>query len=112
MTEHSKTRKIQEAWYAIQIEHSLSKEEIMEECSKMAAIGVFPTVMPFRPMDNCELYGFSRCKPEELIEMSDYLGGLLHKYALDFRKQPGCTECGGCSLENDCYRRREKNKKQ
>jgi hypothetical protein len=42
------------------------------------------------------------------MEMSDYLGGLLHKYALDFRKQPGCTECGGCSLENDCYRRREK----
>ena len=30
MTEHSMKRKIQEAWYAIQIEHSLSKEEIME----------------------------------------------------------------------------------
>ena len=30
MTEHTMKRKIQEAWYAIQIEHSLSKEEIME----------------------------------------------------------------------------------
>ncbi len=30
MTERSMNRKIQEAWYAIQIEHSLSKEEIME----------------------------------------------------------------------------------
>lgn len=30
MTERSMKRKIQEAWYAIQIEHSLSKEEIME----------------------------------------------------------------------------------
>ena len=84
------------------------KEEIMKECAVMAAEGVFPTVMPFRPMDDCVYYGLDRCKPEELAEMAEVLGGLLHKYALDFRKQPGCTECGGCSLENDCYRRREK----
>ena len=84
------------------------KEDIMRECALMASEGVFPTIMPFRPMDDCVYYGLERCKPQELMEMSDYLGGLLHKYALDFRKQPGCTECGGCSLENDCYRRREK----
>ena len=84
------------------------KEEILKECAIMASEGVFPTVMPFRPMDDCVYYGLDRCKPEELAEMAEYLGGLLHKYALDFRKQPGCTECGGCSLENDCYRRREK----
>lgn len=81
------------------------KEEIMKECAVMASEGVFPTIMPFRPMDNCELYGFNRCKPDELIEMSDYLGRLLEKYGLDFNKQPGCTKCGGCSLENDCYSR-------
>lgn len=81
------------------------KEEIMKECAVMAAEGVYPTIMPFRPMDNCELYGFRRCEPEELIEMSDYLGELLHKYCMDFTKQPGCTKCGGCSLENDCYAR-------
>ena len=82
------------------------KEEIMAECAVMASEGVFPTIMPFRPMDDCVYYGLERCRPEELLEMSDYLGGLLHKYDLDYRKQPGCTECGGCSLENDCYRRR------
>ena len=86
------------------------KEEIMKECAIMASEGVFPTVMPFRPMDDCVYYGLDRCKPEELAEMAEYLGGLLHKYMLDYRKQPGCTECGGCSLENDCYRRREKSK--
>ena len=84
------------------------KEEIMRECAVMASEGVFPTVMPFRPMDDCEYNGLERCKPEELLEMAEYLGGLLHKYKLDYRKQPGCTECGGCSLENDCYRRMEK----
>ena len=86
------------------------KEEIMKECAVMASEGVFPTVMPFRPMDDCVYYGLDRCRPEELAEMAEYLGGLLHQYRLDYRKQPGCTECGGCSLENDCYRRREKGK--
>ena len=85
-----------------------SGEAIMKECEVMASEGVYPTIMPFRPMDNCELYGFHRCEPEELIEMSDRLAELLHKYALDFRKQPGCTKCGGCSLENDCCMRMEK----
>ena len=28
------------------------KEDIMAECEKMAKIGVFPTVMPIRPLDN------------------------------------------------------------
>ena len=82
------------------------KEDIMKECAVMASEGVFPTVMPFRPMDDCVYYGLDRCKPEELLEMGDYLGGLLVKYGLDCRKQPGCTECGGCSLENDCWRRK------
>ncbi len=82
------------------------KEEIMRECAVMASMGVFPTVMPFRPMDDCVYYGLERCKPEELAEMAETLGGLLHKYDLDYRRQPGCTACGGCSLENDCYRRR------
>ena len=84
------------------------KEEILRECAIMASEGVFPTVMPFRPMDDCVYYGLERCAPEELAEMAEALGILLHRYALDPGVQPGCTECGGCSLENDCYRRRRK----
>ena len=80
----------------------------MRECEVIASEGVFPTVMPFRPMDDCVYHGLERCRPEDLLEMGEHLGGLLMKYGLDFRKQPGCTECGGCSLENDCRRRRER----
>ena len=82
-------------------------EEIMRECEVMAAEGVFPTIMPFHPMDDCELYGLERCRPEELLRMSEHLGDLLVRYDLDYRKQPGCTNCGGCSLENDCSRRKK-----
>ena len=84
------------------------KEDIMRECGLIASEGVFPTVMPFRPMDDCVYHGLERCRPEDLLEMGEHLGGLLMEYGLDFRKQPGCTECGGCSLENDCRRRRER----
>ena len=82
------------------------KEDIMRECAVMASEGVFPTVMPFRPMDDCVYNGLERCRPQDLLEMGEHLGGLLLQYGLDYRKQPGCTECGGCSLENDCWRRR------
>ena len=79
-------------------------EDIIKECEILASEGVFPTIMPFRPFDNCELHGFKACSPESLVEMSERLGELLRKYKLAPEKQPGCTECGGCSIENDCYK--------
>ena len=85
------------------------KEDIIKECEKLASIGVFPTIMPFRPMDNCELHGLKACDPDELIEMSLKLGVMLVKYKLHPHLQEGCTKCGGCSIENDCYLKAKKN---
>lgn len=79
------------------------KEDIVNECAKMAEIGVFPTIIPFKPFDNCELVGFKPCDSDELIEMSEKLGAILRKHNLSPMSQPGCTECGGCSIENDCF---------
>lgn len=80
------------------------KEEIIAECEKMASIGVFPTIMPYRPLDDCNEKKEMLCTPEDLIYMADKLGKMLVKYNLDYNKQEGCTKCGGCSIENDCYR--------
>lgn len=81
------------------------EEDVIAECEKLSDEGVFPTIMPFRPFDNCELHGFSPCSPEVLVRMSERLGEMLRKKGLAPEKQPGCTECGGCSIENDCYKR-------
>ena len=81
------------------------KEDIMRECEKMAATGVFPTVMPIRPLDNTGVGLNVRCNPSDLIEIATHLSKLLVKYKLDFKRQEGCTKCGGCSIENDCYRK-------
>ncbi len=82
-----------------------SWDDIKRECETLCEMGVFPTIMPFRPLDNCT-YSFNKpCDPDELIEMSEYLGELLRKYKLAPECQEGCTKCGGCSIENDCLKK-------
>lgn len=78
-------------------------DDVRRECEILAEMGVFPTIMPFRPLDDCGLAGASPCDPEELIAASEYLGSLLRKYNLAPACQEGCTKCGGCSIENDCF---------
>lgn len=78
-------------------------DDVKKECETLCKMGVFPTIMPFRPLDDCT-YSFNKaCDPNELIEASEILGELLRKYNLSPKCQPGCTECGGCSIENDCF---------
>lgn len=78
-------------------------EDIKKECEYLTSIGVFPTIMPFRPLDDCTFFDITSCNPDELIEASEYLGALLRKEQLAPECQEGCTKCGGCSIENDCY---------
>ncbi len=83
-------------------------EDIITECEWLASKGVFPTIMPFRPMDNCDYSLLKPCAPDELIKMSLKLGAMLVKYKLPPFMQEGCTKCGGCSIENDCYYKESK----
>jgi hypothetical protein len=78
-------------------------DDIKTECEILTEMGVFPTIMPFRPLDDCKLACASACDPEELIIATEYLGNLLRKYSLKPQCQEGCTKCGGCSIENDCF---------
>lgn len=77
--------------------------DIVRECEKMTEIGVFPTIMPFRPFDDSDLAGQPMCDPDEYIRISELLGGMLRAHGLAPQAMQGCTKCGGCSLENDCY---------
>jgi hypothetical protein len=78
-------------------------EDIKHECEVLTEMGVFPTIMPFRPLDDCRLVDAKPCDPNELIKVSEYLGALLRKHRLSPLCQEGCTKCGGCSIENDCF---------
>lgn len=78
-------------------------EDIVRECEKLTKAGVFPTIMPFRPFDDSALADQPMCDPDEYLQMSERLGEMLRAERLDPSAMQGCTKCGGCSLENDCY---------
>lgn len=80
-------------------------DDIKKECEILTEMGVFPTIMPFRPLDDCPLADVKACDPDELIYASEVLGDLLRKNRLVPQCQPGCTKCGGCSIENDCFKK-------
>lgn len=79
------------------------KEDIVSECEKLTDIGVIPTVIPFKPMDDCEFNYIKNCPADELLWISTKLGKMLREKQLSPKMQEGCTKCGGCSLETDYY---------
>ena len=79
------------------------KEEIVEECKKLTDIGVIPTIIPFKAMDECEFHDNPNCNHEDLLWVSTQVGALLRSKGLSPQMQDGCTKCGGCSLETNYY---------
>lgn len=81
----------------------LEKTELtIKATSEMIELGVIPTIIPFRPYDNCFLRNFSLTNPEDLIMICERVGRLLKKADMSPRKQKGCTACGACSIEFEC----------
>lgn len=78
-------------------------EEIVEECRKLTDIGVIPTIIPFKAMDDCEFRDKPNCNPQDLLWISTRLGAMLREKGLSPKMQEGCTKCGGCSLETNYY---------
>ena len=74
-------------------------EDIIKMGSELISLGVIPTIMPFKPLDNCEMENFNITDPKELIYINDILGEKLSRARLDPNQQCGCTKCGGCSIE-------------
>lgn len=60
---------------------------------------VVPTLVPFRPYDECEMKSFSATSDELYIRCSRELAGALSVAGLAASRQAGCTACGACSLE-------------
>lgn len=78
-------------------------EDIINECDALTDIGVVPTIIPFKAMDDCEFHDRENCPADELIYISRRVGDILRKKGLSPAMQEGCTKCGGCSLETNYY---------
>jgi hypothetical protein len=77
-------------------------DDVKRECARLTDIGVIPTLIPFKPMDECEYNEKPVTNPEALLDVSEHLARLLIAKGLNPAKQEGCTKCGGCSLETNC----------
>lgn len=66
--------------------------------------GCLPSIIPFKPTDGSILENFSRCRPEDLIEITEKAVKSLKQYNLSPIDGPGGIGCGACTLESDLYK--------
>lgn len=75
-------------------------DDIIKMGSELILLGAIPTIMPFKPLDDCEMKKHNITDPKELLYISSALGEMMRKKGLSPKLQCGCTKCGGCSLED------------
>ena len=71
-------------------------DDIIKLGEELITMGVIPTIMPFKPLDDCEMNNYPLTDPEELLHVSLLLGQKMLKEGLTPELQYGCTKCGGC----------------
>jgi uncharacterized Fe-S cluster-containing MiaB family protein len=77
-----------------------SPSAVVEGAREVISRGAIPTIIPFKPFDDCKMANAPRTRPEEVTEIHAAVADLLTQSQLGPRMQRGCTGCGGCSLEN------------
>lgn len=75
------------------------KQNTVNGGRKMLEMGVIPTLIPFRPYDLCELRYLPPTLPEYYLSIYRQIFSEIRGKEVNPLKQPGCTHCGGCSLE-------------
>lgn len=77
-----------------------SNADVIDGAKTLIGLGVIPTIIPFKPFNDCKMARFPCTKPADVLEIYNSVADLLIAAGLDPSIQKGCTKCGGCSLEN------------
>ncbi len=75
-------------------------EDILTLCKKLIPMGVVPTIIPFKPLDGCQMSEHPIASADEVLRIAEEVNELLRAEKLVAGNQGGCTKCGGCSLES------------
>jgi radical SAM protein (TIGR04043 family) len=75
-------------------------EDIIGICKQLIPIGVIPTIIPFKPIDGCQMSTHSITNADEVLRIAGIVNESLRAEKLFACSQSGCTKCGGCSLES------------
>lgn len=77
------------------------KTDIIVACKKLIDIGVIPTLIPFKPLDNTLMMNHNVINCNEYIEISRVVTAILEKQKLVIKEKSGCAACGACSIESN-----------
>lgn len=75
------------------------KEDIVTAYREMVDIGVVPTLIPFKPLDNTQMEDSKLADVNEYISLSKELALYMRRQSLQIQCNSGCASCGACSLE-------------
>jgi radical SAM protein (TIGR04043 family) len=83
-----------------------TREEILEACRRLTAIGVYPFVVPFVPISGTPLESHPTPSPSFMHAILGPLSGMLLASGLKaIDVKAGCAKCGACSALSTYERR-------
>jgi radical SAM protein (TIGR04043 family) len=75
-----------------------SPESIIAGCQRLVDIGVFPFVVPLRPILGTEMQDVPPPSPEVMTDIYSAVAGMLERRGMSHTdSKAGCTRCGACS---------------
>jgi len=79
-----------------------SPESLLDGCERLASIGVYPYLVPFRPIPGTPLAHRKPVRPEFAMEISREAARILETHNLHWGTvRAGCVRCRGCSALPD-----------
>jgi len=75
-----------------------SPDKVLKGAELLCALGVFPYLLPLRPIPGTAMENLNPPPPEEMMFLYEQLSGILKKYKLSSKLcKAGCVKCGACS---------------
>ncbi len=71
---------------------------LVEGCRKAAALGVYPFIVPFKPVVGSPMGGMELPVKASMLKIYKEVSDILWEYGLEAKKnKAGCVRCGACS---------------
>lgn len=78
------------------------KESVIEGVALLCELGVYPFIVPLRPIPGTPFASHSPPHPDEMIPIYQHTSSLLKRHGLSWRNsKAGCVRCGACSALPD-----------
>ncbi len=75
-----------------------TKRSIIKGAEYLAKLGVYPFVVPLRPIPGSLMENAKPPESSVMVELCQEVGSILHKYNLSSKQnKAGCVRCGACS---------------